>query len=214
MLVFVVLSVGLVVSLWQCGEVQVVVCQSEVVMCFLIELFGSVDFDKYGGYIFNVLEFLDKSCVELFKCFVDDLVMYVCVFEVMGEIYVDMNCFDVVILLVDELVVCIWQFWGEDVLVSICVLWLCLWLDIFFGFLLGVIECGELLLVVLDCQGVDFSDWLELMYQFIVVYVQVGCIDEFEVMCVCVWLLVFKFFLVDFFDVQFFSIYVYYLWLV
>ncbi|HEV6965359.1 serine/threonine-protein kinase [Roseateles sp.] len=210
-LVFVALTAGLAVSLWQRSQAQAAARQSEAVTRFLTELLSSANPDKHGGHIPNVLELLERSRAELPQRFADDPVTHARVLEVMGDTYADMNRFDIAIPLAEELVGLTQRLWGDDDPATLRALRLRLRLDTSLSSPLGVIARGEPLLAALERQGADLSDRLELLYQLIVAYAQAGRVDDAERVRAEAWPLVLKLFPATSFDAQYFNTYVYHL---
>jgi serine/threonine-protein kinase len=113
-LVFVALSAGLGLSLWQRNEAQAAARQSEEVTHYLTEMLASANPDRHGGRIPTIFEVLEKSRAELRQRFAGDDLTYARVLDVMVATYSDMNRHDIAIPLAQELIQVSAGHWGDS----------------------------------------------------------------------------------------------------
>ncbi|MGQ3052828.1 MAG: serine/threonine-protein kinase, partial [Roseateles sp.] len=211
-LVFVTLSAGLSVSLWQRSQAQIAARQSEEVTRYLTELLASANPDKHGGQIPTIFEVLEKSRAELRQRFAGDDLTYARVLEVMVATYSDMNRHDIAIPLAKEFIEVSARHWGElDEHTLIARLRLAR-IYTALNSPLEVIALGEPILPVLAQAGRGTemeNDYVNLLYQLIVAYAGVARIADAEAMHARAWPIVQRQFKPSDYEYPYYNVYLY-----
>ncbi|MFG6468136.1 serine/threonine-protein kinase [Roseateles sp. BYS87W] len=207
-LVFVALSAGLAVSLWQREQAQLAARQSEEVTQYLTELLASASPEKHGGHIPSIFEVLETSRGTLRERFAHDDLTYARVLEVMAATYDEMNRQDISIPLAREFVEARRRLWGDDDLRTLRAQLRLARTYTALGSPMEVIAIGEQVLPRLDPAAAP-GDYENLLYQLLVAYGNVGRFAEAEAMREKAWALVQERYQPSDYEYQFFRMYVF-----